>query len=106
MSSPPAPRRAHAWWWWRWGRPLTGGALLGAGIWLIAVASSPRWIAAGIIILLIAIYGWLVRGLRSDRRMLRAVAEIDQRRAALGGWENMSEEQRAQWLADLKRALE
>jgi Flp pilus assembly protein TadB len=100
----PSPARAP-----RPGRhPLSAvliGAGLGVAVWLLTMLwrSGTVWPLVVMYVLVVALCIWLVW---RDRRFARALRALDARRRDLGGWENMTDAQRVQWLADVQRVLD
>jgi hypothetical protein len=56
-------------------------------------------------VLLIAVFGWLLAWSYRQYRWIQDIRLLDREREDWGGWDNMSDELRARWLADLEKVI-
>jgi hypothetical protein len=93
-------------------RRLRASAIAQMGAWLLLVvvftitARSSGAAVTAFGVALAVLFGWLLWQGIKERRVLAALAAADQYRIDAGGWENMTPDQQAQWLADVRAALE
>lgn len=82
------------------------GAGLGVALWLLGIVArnfGAVWPVIVLYVVIVALCIWLIW---RDRRFARALRALDARRRELGGWENMTDAQKVQWLADVQRVLD
>jgi hypothetical protein len=82
---------------------LALGMIVSAALVALTPPGGPPAFAWGILAL---IYGWLLWRQYQQLRFVRALAVLKAYRRDCGGWNNMSAQQRADWLAALRHALE
>jgi hypothetical protein len=84
---------------------LQAAALL-ALIWVLLFTGGVHSTIADICgVLLIAAFGWLMVWNYREYRWINAIRALDRQREGWGGWDNMSDTQRADWLAELRRII-
>jgi hypothetical protein len=97
--------------WWRGLRAWTGVEVAAMLVALAALnvmlyADSTALVSGSFVVLVAVVCGAVAHSTWRMRRFSAALSDAERYRVASGGWEQMSDEQRQQWFARMRRATQ